>query len=65
MKENGITLYEMGEANPNFKEEKERTLINFKKSFGGQLRPYIKGNKVYRKMLKTVLEYWHSIKGSK
>lgn len=43
MIDNGIEWYETGEAFPQFRGGKEKGLSDFKKSFGGHLYPYYKG----------------------
>jgi GNAT acetyltransferase-like protein len=44
MMRNGIEWYETGEAFPQFDNGKNKGLSDFKKSFGGSMYPYFKGN---------------------
>jgi len=43
----GGLFYESGEAFPGAKDGKEKGLNDFKKSFGGELYPYYRGEKIF------------------
>ncbi len=58
MAENGLEWYETGEAFPQLREGKLKGLNDFKKSFGGKIYPYYRGQIVLRKGLHALLAYY-------
>lgn len=60
MKDHGVKWYESGEAFPYSPAGKQKKLSDFKKSFGGQLTPFYKGKKIYKKKKFLILEFIRS-----
>lgn len=61
-KENGCDWFESGEAFPHMLKGKMKGINDFKRSFGGELYPYYKGQIVFKPFLKSVIDFIHDKK---
>lgn len=55
-KKNGCDCFEVGEAFPHLASGKMKGINDFKRSFGGKLYPYYKGEIVFKPLLKFLIE---------